>query len=299
MALFDLSDRTKIRITGGDRLRFLNGQVTNDVRKAGPDVSLPACLVNAKGKIDAFVFISVGTQEFLLDADSELRQVLLQRLDRYVIADDVTLEDVSDQYALFHVLDETNALPNDSSWRRARRFGIAGWDLIVSAVEHDRVRQELAEKQPLCDAACAERLRIEQGVPRSGRELTNEIIPLEANLADAAIDYAKGCYIGQEVLSRMKMSGQVNKRLCGLVSLKGEPLVAGMRLTTTGEEPKDAGWITSAIRSHRLNREIALGFVKRGHNEIGTHLLARGSDNDAIEIAVTGLPFVDHLPAAP
>ena len=63
--------------------------------------------------------------------------------------------------------------------------------------------------------------RIEQGAPRWGWELTDQIIPVEANLADDAIDYAKGCYIGQEIISRMKISGQTNKRLCGLVSLDG------------------------------------------------------------------------------
>ena len=80
MALFDLSDRAKIRITGSDRVRFLNGQVTNDVRKANSELSLPACVVNAKAKTEAFVFISSGQEEFLLDTDPELRETLPQRL---------------------------------------------------------------------------------------------------------------------------------------------------------------------------------------------------------------------------
>jgi folate-binding protein YgfZ len=292
MALFDLSDRAKIRSTGSDRVRFLNGQVTNDVRKANSELSLPACVVNAKAKTEAFVFISSGQEEFLLDTDPELRETLPQRLDRYVIADDVTIEDVSDRYALFHVIAETApTTPTESNWRRACRFGLAGWDLIVSAPEHERVREELSEEGPLYGDAAAEQLRIEHGIPRWGRELTSEIIPVEANLADAAIDYGKGCYIGQEVISRMKMSGQTNKRLCGLISVQERPLISGMRLTTPADESRDAGWITSAIRSQRLNKEIALGFVKRGYNEIGTALLARGDENAAIPVVVTALPF--------
>ena len=133
----------------------------------------------------------------------------------------------------------------------------------------------------LFDDAVAERWRIEQGVPRWGRELTPEIIPLEANLEEDTIDYAKGCYIGQEVISRMKKSGQTNKRLCGLISVEGTPLSSGMRLFAT-DDGKEVGQITSATRSDRLGKEIALGFVKRGSNEIGTRLSAHTADGAAM-----------------
>ncbi len=284
MSLFDFSDRVKIRLTGADRLRFLNGQVTNDVRKANPNLSLPACVLSAKGKTDAYVFISADADSLFLDTDPELSETLAQRLDRYVIADDVTVEEVTDNFALFHVVAETApTLPNDAGWRRSKRLGRIGWDLVVPAAEHERVRQELAARYPLVAAAEAERRRIEAGVPRWGRELTNEIIPVEANLADEAVDYAKGCYIGQEVISRMKMSGQTNKRLRGLLSLDGSPLVPGTRLLGP-EEGKDAGWITSATRSDRLGKEIALGFVKRGFNEPGTKLTAEQAPVEVAEL---------------
>ena len=248
MALFDLSDRAKLRLTGNDRVRFLNGQVTNDVRKANPNLSLPACVVNAKGKTDAFVFIGGETDSLLLDAEPELRDALGARLERYLIADDVAIEDVTEELALLHIIGEAPPdLPNESAWRRSRRFGLAGWDLFVAAAERDRVCALLTAHDSLGDAESAERLRIEQGVPRWGRELTNEIIPVEANLENDAIDYAKGCYIGQEVISRMKMSGQKNKRLCGLVALNDRSLSPGMRLTIS-EEKKEVGWITSATR---------------------------------------------------
>ncbi len=291
--LFDLSDRVKLRLTGADRVRFLNGQVTNDVRKANSNLSMPGCVVNAKGKLDAFVFISANDEALYLDADAELRPNLQPRLERYIIADDVEITDVSERDALFHVTSETApALPNESNWRRTRRFGIPGWDLVAPASEGKLIRQELAAEIPLCDAVCAEQLRIEHGVPRWGRELTSEIIPVEANLAEDAIDYAKGCYIGQEVISRMKMSGQTNKRLCGLTSLPDAPLTIGMRLTSMNDEGKEIGWITSAIRSHRLGKEIALGYVKRGHNEIGTRLKAAdASGQDSQTIEIVALPF--------
>ena len=296
MPLFDLSERVKLRMTGEDRVRFLNGQVTNDIRKANANLSMAACVLNTKGKIDAFIFVSACAEDLFIDADSELRTTLAPRLDRYLIADNVTIEDVTEKFSLFHVAGETApTLPNDTNWRRAKRFGLVGWDLVVPAEEHDRVLQSLMAHYSLCDAECAERLRIEQGVPRWGRELTDQIIPVEANLADDAIDYAKGCYIGQEVISRMKMSGQMNKRLRGLVSVHDAPLSAGMRLSTMSEEAKDVGWITSATRSDRLGKEIALGYVKRGFNEPGCELNALSASNPPsaalVRVEVVELPF--------
>jgi folate-binding protein YgfZ len=287
MPLFDLSNRLKLRMTGGDRIRFLNGQVTNDVRKANANLSMPACVLNAKGKIDAFIFINGGEEELSIDAADDQRHTLAQRLERYVIADDVTIEDVTEKFALFHMTGETApTLPNETNWRRAKRFGTIGWDLVIDSAEHDRLLRLLSAKDSICDTECAEQWRIERGVPRWGYELTNQIIPVEANLADEAIDYGKGCYIGQEVISRMKMSGQMNKRLCGLVSLDDSPLAPGTRLLSP-DEAKDAGWITSAARSDRLGKEIALGYVKRGFNQRGTKLLA---EQQHIEVAE--LPFL-------
>jgi folate-binding protein YgfZ len=284
--LFDLSERAKLRVSGADRIRFLNGQVTNDVRKANPNLSMAACVINAKGRMDGLVFIGGGEDDLLLDTDAELREPLAQRLDRYIIADDVTIEDVTDRYALFHVTSEQPpALPNEPTWRRGKRFGTAGWDLFAEAAEHDRVWQLLAAKETACDTECAERFRIEQGIPRWGRELTGEIIPVEAHLETDAIDYGKGCYIGQEVISRMKMSGQMNKRLCGLISLEDVALTPGTRILASGGE-KDVGWITSATRSDRLGKEIALGYVKRGYNDAGNQLLAP----HAVEVVT--LPFL-------
>ncbi len=294
--LFDLSDRVKLRLTGSDRIRYLNGQVTNDVRKANANLSMPACVLNAKGKMDALVFIAGGEEELLLDTDPELREALAARLERYIIADDVTIENISDECALFHVTGESAPdLPNKSTWRRGKRFGMAGWDLLVAAAEHDRILQLLAARETLCGGYAHEQFRIEQGVPRWGRELTDQIIPVEAHLEDNAIDYAKGCYIGQETISRMKISGQTSKRLCGLVSMHDAPLAAGQRLATMSEEGKGVGWITSATRSDRLGKEIALGYVKRGFNQPGTQLDARSATAPAsppvVSVQVVELPF--------
>ena len=136
-------------------------------------------------------------------------------------------------------------------------------------------------------------MRIEQGIPRWGRELTEEIIPIEANLEERAISYEKGCYIGQEVISRLKMSGQTNKRLRGLISLREVPLGPGMKLAATSG--KEVGWITSATRSQRIGKEIALGYVKRGFNDSGAKLETRapeGGGEARLPAEVVPLPFV-------
>jgi folate-binding protein YgfZ len=288
-ALFDLSDRAKVRVGGNDRLRFLNGQITNDVRKATPSTAIAACVLNAKGKMNAHVLVSSDDDSFFLDADPLLRDSLQPRLERYVIADDVHTEDASERLSLFHVLAPNSPSPPERSRMvSANRFGKAGWDIWIDATKHSEVLRELSGSFQFCDTACAEMLRIEQGIPRWDRELTEEIIPVEANLEESCIDYEKGCYIGQEVVSRMKMSGQRNKRLCGLIGLDDLPLLPGARLILA---EKEVGWITSAIRSDRFNKEIALGYVKRGANSAGTLLRLA---NEARQLTVVDLPFTNE-----
>ncbi len=161
---------------------------------------------------------------------------------------------------------------------------------------HDAVSGQLSSTFRFFDAAAAEILRIEGGIPRWGRELTEEIIPIEANLEERTVDYEKGCYIGQEVISRIKMSGQTNKRLCGLISLHDTPLRPGMKLAGSANG-KQVGWITSATRSERLGKEIALGFVKRGFNSAGTNLgavlgIESSGAESPIRVEVVPLPFI-------
>ena len=273
---FDLSGRAKFRVTGADRLRYLNGQISNDLRKASETVAIHACVLNAKGKTNADGFFRAAGETFFIDTEAEGRETLPARLERYIIADDVQVEDVTDEFALFHVIGD------DRPGVRARRFGEDGIDIWTPREQSDEIFSQLSSRFFLCDEACAETLRIERGIPRWGRELTEEIIPTEANLEAEAIDYAKGCYIGQEVISRMRMSGQTNKRLCGLIS--ETPLSADARLTS--RDGKDVGWITSAIWSARLQKNIVLAFVKRGSNEIGTELLT-----GEVKVKVTSLPF--------
>jgi len=292
-AFVDLCARAKFRVTGADRFRFLNGQITNDLRKASETVALEACVLSAKGKLNAHIFIAALGESFLVDAEQELREPLRTRLERYVIADDVQIEDVTDEFSLFHVLAEESPTLEASRFVSVHRFTTPGWDIWSESARHDALRDQLSSAHVFLDSAAAEVMRIEQGLPRWGRELTDDIIPIEANLERRTIDYEKGCYIGQEVISRMKMSGQTNKRLCGLISLDNTPLQQGMKLAAPSNSGREAGWITSATRSERLGKEIALGYIKRGFNNPGTSLAAvLPGRSGPIRAEVVSLPFL-------
>src|SRR6202035_4556530 len=107
--LIDLSDRAKYRATGKDGARFLNGQLTNDILNLQPGSAIGACALTAKGKLCAELFVAGTDEGFYLDAESVLRESLAARLERYIIADDVTLEDVSDEFGLFHLVEPDSA----------------------------------------------------------------------------------------------------------------------------------------------------------------------------------------------
>jgi folate-binding protein YgfZ len=296
-AFFDLSPRVKLRITGADALRFLNGQISNDLRKATADFAIQASVLSAKGKMNANVFISSEADSFVLDADPEVQEELPARIERYIIADDVQIEDVTDRFGILHVTGETPSVSSQPSRLvQADRFGCPGWDIWLERAELERVRRELSATLSFCDEECAEVFRIERGIPRWGRELTDQIIPTEANIETTSIDYSKGCYIGQEVISRIKMSGQTNKRLCGLVSVSGTALRPGLRLTPDDGGGPDVGWITSAVRSPRLGKEIALGYVKRGFTSAGSRFQARSPEDSVGDISVpvelVAVPFI-------
>ncbi len=243
-------------------------------------------MLNAKGHLDAHIFLFATTNEIWIDVDEALREQLASRFERYIIADDVAVEDASNAFAVFHVLAEREPEALEAKFcLRSRRLGCDGWDVWVESAGAAQTRTALAAMYRPAEEAEWELLRIENGIPRWGRELTPDIIPPEANLAERAIDYEKGCYIGQEVISRMKMSGQLRQRLCGLMS--GKALFPGTELRV-GE--KAIGRVTSAVFSARLNSNISLAMIKRGYTEVGTSLVGV-ADETGLNVSVAKLPF--------
>ncbi len=295
----DLSQRAKFILTGSDRVRYLNGQVSNDVRKLTEDRSMYACVMTAKGKMCGDVFISSGRDFLFLDAEASLRESLAARLERYIISDDVTLEDVTDRFGIIHCIlplsghsSVFGGQTKTRSFLSSRFFGdssgIECRDFVVEQEFFDSAWKDFAGQFPVIDAEMLDVLRIEAGIPRWGFELTEETIPVEAGLDKTAVDYGKGCYIGQEIISRLKSVGHVNRHLRGFVS--SEPLSVGMELYAPGDSTKPAGCLTSATYSFGLATHVALGYLKRGVD--AKILAARGADDQTCQVEMKELPLI-------
>jgi tRNA-modifying protein YgfZ len=290
--LIDLSGRAKLRVSGPDRTRFLNGQLTNDIANLPAGISTYACTLSAKGKLCGDLFVTPLPDALLLDYEPALRDSIPPRLEKYLIADEVELEDVTEQFALFHVVGVTlpDAIIPEGTVTASNRFAVNGKDLLLPATLKN-VALKLVNEAPLTGSEL-ERFRIEQGIPRWGRELSEEVIPNEAGLDARAISYTKGCYLGQEIISRIKSLGHVNRQLRGVCLIKGSDLEPGDKLVT--EDGRQIGTVTSAGRSERLGGWIGLAYFRRGFDQAGTvYSVSRSATSSLIgNVEVRSLPFV-------
>jgi tRNA-modifying protein YgfZ len=290
--LIDLSSRAKIRIAGGDRVRFLNGQLTNDLREANPGQTIHACVLTAKGKLCGDLFVTPIEEAFLLDCHPALRETLPTRLEKYAIADDVEFSEQTDEFSLFHTLapELPDGILPEGTVSRSNRFGLEGYDLLVPATLKNVVPESLKEN-PL-PATELETFRIERGIPEWGHELNEDVIPNEAGLDQRAISYTKGCYVGQEVNSRLKSLGHVNRKLCGVQLIEGSVLTSGAKLVN--DSGQQTGFVTSAAKSPQLGAWIGLAYVKRNFDQSGSQYRLQNPDNsDLIGTAeLRSLPII-------
>jgi len=284
-AAVDLSTRAKWLVTGADRVRYLNGQVTNDVRKAAAGEALYACVTDAKGRIEADLFIHAAPGEALcLDAEPGLRESLSGRLEKYVVADDVVIGDVSADWTLLHVF---GAAAESGAWSaepaatirmvKANRLGEQGYDLWTP-VSCSPPRASF----PMLSAQEAETLRICRGIPRWPHELNKAVFPQEAGLESRAMDFSKGCYIGQEVLSRIKSTGRMPRVLVRFqiedppftMPASGIPGPSWRLWGRSADGLKEAGTVTSACLHPVLDRVVGLAYVRQGLERERSLLLA-------------------------
>ena len=315
----DLGFRGRLCLTGGDRVRFLNGQVTNNVKDLRPGAGCYAALVTAKGRLQSDLNIFCLPDELLLDFEPGLAEIVAQRLEKFIIADDVQIVDAGLYYGLLSVQGpkaeaavralalslEIPARP--LSFTTAKdptlgeiylmnqpRTGASGFDLFVPVAALGAVMDKLiAAVKPAGGRACGwqslEMARLEAGIPRFGVDMDESNLAPEAGIEDRAISYSKGCYIGQEVIARIRTYGQVAKTLRGLrlpddlpaLPVKGDKLFHG---------GKEAGFITSALASPVLKANIALGYVRKEANEIGTQLTLRTVAGES-PATIVALPF--------
>jgi tRNA-modifying protein YgfZ len=291
--LIDLSHRAKIRVAGPDRERYLNGQLTNELAAAILGRTIHGCFLTAKGKLVADVFVTLTRDDSLIvDSAAVLRELLLARLEKYLVADEVTLADETGSLALFHVLDldVSETLLPEGTVSESERFGRVGFDLLLpSSLRH--LVPELLNEGPVPDET-VERLRIAQGVPAWGAELSEDVLPPEVGLDRDAISYTKGCYVGQEVISRIKSVGHVNRQLIGVQLVEGPRFTVGDELVNAAG--KAIGRLTSVCFQPDQQRWIGLSLIRRDFAQPGRRYTMKFGVTEGE--GTTGLAEIVSLP---
>jgi folate-binding protein YgfZ len=295
----NLAGRILVQFKGTDRVRYLNGQVTANVQSLTAGYGLLACVTTAKGKLCAEGMVTNDGDALWFDADASLREGLPPRFERYIIADDVTLEDLSDAIRIVHLLPGTNESPD--TLRKlagglfsstAPRLGQSGLDVFVPVADFERAWVRLTQDRVILGDEDVENLRIECGIPRWGFELDENTLPSEAGLDRTHIDYHKGCYIGQEVISRLKSIGHVNRSLIGFVSTSGVLLSRDAQIVPASIPGGDVcGVLTSAGWSFALEKPVALGYLRRSAAPGDFVAQPKAPGAEPIPVAICELPF--------
>ena len=272
----DLTSRGKIRVSGEDRVRLLHAMCTSHVEELAPEAALYAFFLNDKARILADAFIYNLGETLFLDAEPEARVKLLEHLDRYIIADDVTLEDESDSMAaiglegpaILSVAAQAEIpVPDKFALKRYGDGFVAG----ISSTGSDgmRIFVPVAEQSQLIDrlqrsgavAASADEarvVRLERGIPRYGEEISDRYLVQETQVT-GAIHPNKGCYLGQEIVERVRSRGQVHRLLTPVRIASAQPPAAGSKLTSQGLE---AGEISSAAYSPALQEVVGMAYLR-------------------------------------
>lgn len=291
-AWIDVSGRGKIRVTGEDRARLLHAMSTNDVKNLAPEGGLYAFFLNDKGRIlgDAYIY-NLG-ESLLLDTEAETAEKLRDHLDRYIIADDAELSDETDRWAAIEVAGpeavvgaEKLGLPVPGAQYGAREWA-GGWVArIASTGEGVRVCMKTEKKDefiaqlqaaqiPSASAEEARMVRLENGVPRYGEDISERYLVQETN-AMHGVHTNKGCYLGQEIVERVRSRGQVH-RLLMPIRLEGSQAPApGTKLMA---EDKAVGEISSAVYSPALGEVAALAYVRTEAADAKPELVVAGCE---------------------
>ena len=316
VGILDLSHRGRLRLTGEDRAKFLHRIISNDVEGLGVGEGNYATILTNRGKLIADMCVHVLEDTITIETNAETTQLLAQELDKYLIADDADIEDVTDRTGVIgiHGPKSANLLRNafgmdvdglqvhhsvsynvEDRWIvciRANETGENGYNLHTASASMEWLWDATLTKGREFDACpvgvtALNSLRIEAGIPRYRAELNDSIIPLEAELENA-LDFEKGCYIGQEIVARMKYRGHPNRLLRGFKFDHDTPPEQDS-LIFSGE--KEVGWITSAINSPTLGETIGMGYVRTAFTDSGSEVEIETADG-RVKATVMLLPFL-------
>ena len=315
IGIIDLSHRGRFWLTGEDRATFLHRINSNDVEGLKVGEGNCAMMLTNRGKIISDMKVCAFEDGIGVTTNAETTEILFKELDKYIIADDVILENCTDRTGViaihgpqsghfvhtclgfdvtelkeFHsICQEVNG--NLIACFRSDETGEIGYELYVSAESMGWLWDTLLAKRRKFNAkpiglTALNSLRIEAGIPRYGAELSDSVIPLEAEL-EHAIDFEKGCYIGQEIVARMKYRGHPNRLLRGLEIECDTPPVKNDLIV---DSDKEIGWITSAVASPSLDKTIALGYVRMAYTDSGSNVKIMTRD-ESFDATVKALPF--------
>jgi len=314
-AFVDRSDRGRIVVSGADRRSYLQGLLTNDIAALGAGQGCYAAYLTPQGRMIADMHVYELGDVVLLTVSGDVKDGVLAKLDQFIFSEDVQLGDVTGAFAQIAVVGPEasrvvaqaiggvtaaalDALPEHGNVRvpfgggaaivaRVDDTGEPGFDLFVERERSGELTAAVsaAGAEPL-DTSTADAIRIESGVAVFHRDMDEETIPLEAGIEHRAINFNKGCYVGQEVIIRVlhRGHGRVARRLVGMAfdgaaaPVPGESIRAGDR---------EIGQITSSAMSPALRQPIALGYVQRYFVEPGTDVTVAG-----IGGRIAALPFV-------
>jgi aminomethyltransferase len=276
VAWLDLSSRGRILARGRDRARLLHNLTTNDVKRLTPGSGCYAFLLNPQGRIQSDLEIFCFADHYLLGTEPEMRERAIQQIRRYIISDQVDLADVTESTSAVAVegpgaaaaLAALNAPVPDADYghlpwgdltvaavsltgQPGFRFFLPSPDIAALASRLDAVGVLPATPE---DARLA---RVENGKPRYGEDILDTSLPQETKQMHA-ISFTKGCYLGQEIVERIRARGHVNRKLERLELDATEPPAPGTKLAVEGGEAE----VTSAVYSPGLGKVVALAYVR-------------------------------------
>jgi folate-binding protein YgfZ len=312
--LIDLSSRGRLLVTGSEAVMFLNGLITNDMKTLAVNSWMAAVFPNVQGRLIAAVRIIHRDDGFLIDTEDVTLETVTKLLERFTFAGDFCIKDLTRETATLsvqggnaaeivrRVLGDTAAIVargqvasaqlengNAVTLIRATHTGEDGFDLFVDTNDAAMLSASLqAAGAQLLGREVTETLRIEAGIPRFGIDMDESRVVTETNLDDA-VSFTKGCYIGQEIIARIKYRGHVAKKLTGVTMENEVALESEAKILSA--EGKEVGSITSSTVSPRLKHTIALGYVKYDYLQPGTKVKVVAAEEEYPAV-VTELPFV-------
>jgi len=314
--LIDMSALAKIKVSGADRVNFLHNILTNDIKNLNPGDGCYAALLSATGKLLADMHVYLFPDHILLLSEIGREKEIISLLEKYIIVDDVQLEDVTDSYVLLslqgpraiEILTPLTSVPitklNPSQHlefefggtkgmlARESSSGEMGFDLWLPRETAQALMEKILDMgknvnlQPVGFEA-SEILRIEAGIFRYGIEMDEELTLPETGLEKMAASETKGCYPGQEVVARTETYGGPNRKLTGLVFEKGPLPTKGDKIYSGDEE---IGEIRSACLSPKLEKGIAIGLLKKGFFDPEVEITIKGTER-FIQAKIATLPF--------